>query len=42
MPPWWSTDEDRLLRQLYEQGAPLRAIAARVGRSPDAVSERRR
>jgi hypothetical protein len=42
MPPWWSTDEDWLLRQLYEQGAPLRAIAARVGRSPDAVSERRR
>lgn len=42
MPPWWSTEEDRLLRELYAQGSPLRAIAERVGRSPDAVSERRR
>lgn len=31
-----------MLRRLYGQGAPLRAIAEQVGRSQDAVSERRR
>ncbi|MGH2945526.1 MAG: hypothetical protein ACRDPC_04575, partial [Solirubrobacteraceae bacterium] len=42
MPPRWSREEDRTLRRLYGQGAPLRVIAQRVGRSQDAVSERRR
>jgi hypothetical protein len=43
MPPRWSGEEDRTLRRLYGgQGAPLRVIAERVGRSQDAVSERRR
>lgn len=42
MPPRWSGDEDRVLRRLYGEGAALRAIAEQVGRSQDAVSERRR
>lgn len=42
MAPWWTVREDRELRRLYAQGAPLSVIAQRVGRSPDAVSERRR
>lgn len=42
MPPRWSPDEDRVLRRLYTDGVPLRAIGERVGRSEDAVAERRR
>ena len=42
MPPRWSGEEDRVLRRLYGEGAALRAIAEQVGRSQDAVSERRR
>ena len=38
----WLHEEDGVLRQLYAQGAPLRVIAEQVGRSPDAVGERRR
>ncbi|MEJ7797518.1 MAG: hypothetical protein WKF42_03390 [Solirubrobacteraceae bacterium] len=42
MVPWWTVHEDLLLRRLYAQGTPLRTIAEQVGRSADAVSERRR
>ncbi len=35
-------EEDRLLRTLYAEGTPVRAIARQAGRSEDAVSERRR
>lgn len=42
MPPWWSSAEDQALRRLYANGVPVRMIARRIGRSPDAVSERRR
>jgi hypothetical protein len=42
MPPRWSGEEDRALRRLYGRGASLRVIAEQVGRSQDAVSERRR
>lgn len=42
MAPWWTAPQDRVLRRLYAQGVPVRAIAEQVGRSPDAVSERRR
>lgn len=42
MPPRWSHGEDRVLRRLYAQGVALRVIAEQVGRSPDAVDERRR
>lgn len=38
----WTAAEDRLLRNLYPQGVPVRVIAERVGRSQDAVTERRR
>jgi len=42
MAPWWTSREDRFLRRLYAQGSSLRTIAEQLGRSPDAVSERRR
>src|SRR5690349_10480220 len=42
MAPRWSEHEDRILRRLYADGVPHRAIAEAVGRSEDAVSERRR
>jgi hypothetical protein len=42
VPPRWSGEEDRVLHRLYGGGAPLRVIAERVGRSEDAVAERRR
>lgn len=38
----WTPTEDRVLRNLYEQRVRIREIALRLGRSPDAVSERRR
>lgn len=38
----WSPDDDRVLRRLYEQGLPRRMIAEQLGRSRNAVSERRR
>jgi hypothetical protein len=38
----WTTTEDRLLRRLYPQLVPIREIATELGRSEDAVSERRR
>ncbi len=38
----WSTNEDRILSSLYPQGVPIRALARQLGRSEDAVSERRR
>jgi hypothetical protein len=38
----WSTAEDRILSSLYPRGAAIRAIARQLGRSEDAVSERRR
>jgi hypothetical protein len=37
----WSAEEDRVLRRLYASGCPIQHIAARVGRSPDAVVARR-
>lgn len=39
MAPWWTAPQDRVLRRLYAQGIPVRAIAEQVGRSPDAVSD---
>jgi hypothetical protein len=42
MPERWSPQEDRALRGLYDEGGSLRVIAERVGRSQNAVSERRR
>lgn len=42
MPPRWTTAEDDALRERYAAGAPLRAIAEAIGRSENAVSERRR
>lgn len=42
MPPRWSGGEDRVLRRLYAEGASLRAITEQIGRSQDAVCERRR
>jgi hypothetical protein len=38
----WTPNEDYELRTLYPQGVPIRKIAARLGRTEDAVSERRR
>ena len=38
----WVAADDRVLRELYEGGVSLRAIAERLGRSEQAVSERRR
>jgi hypothetical protein len=38
----WRPEEDRALRRLYPQGAPIREIAQQLRRSEDAVSERRR
>ena len=38
----WRPAEDRVLRALYPQGVPIRVIAQQLGRSEDAVSERRR
>lgn len=38
----WSITEDRILSTEYPQGVPIRALAERLGRSEDAVSERRR
>lgn len=38
----WSRAEDRVLCQRYPQGVPIRAIAQQLGRSENAVSERRR
>jgi len=38
----WSAEADDLLRTLYCAGVPVREIARRVGRSEDAVTERRR
>jgi hypothetical protein len=42
MAPRWIPQEDRLLRTLYPAGVSIRTIARQVGRSEDAVSERRR
>jgi hypothetical protein len=38
----WRPDDDRVLRRLYPQGVAIRAIARQLGRSEDAVTERRR
>jgi hypothetical protein len=38
----WTTDEDRALRTLYATQRPVKDIAAALGRSPDAVTARRR
>jgi hypothetical protein len=38
----WSQAEDRVLRKLYPQGAPIREVAEQLQRSEDAVCERRR
>jgi hypothetical protein len=38
----WDADDDRLLRERYEAGEPLREIALLLGRSTDAVEARRR
>lgn len=38
----WTSDEDLLLRRLYRAGVPRREIAARLGRSVDALDARRR
>src|SRR4051812_47112047 len=38
----WTPDEDRALRTLYATHRPVKDIAARLGRSPDAVTARRR
>lgn len=40
--PRWSPEEDALLRRLYAAGVTVAEIAARVGRSADATSARRR
>jgi DNA-binding CsgD family transcriptional regulator len=37
----WSAQEDQILRRLCAQKRPVQEIAARVGRSPDAVVARR-
>lgn len=37
----WSAEEDRILRRLYAEQRPIQEIAARVGRSSDAVAARR-
>ncbi len=42
MAPRWIPEEDRHLLRLYAAGVPIRMIARQVGRSEDAVSERRR
>jgi hypothetical protein len=42
MPPRWSPDDDHALHGLYARGVRIRMIAEELGRSPDAVSERRR
>lgn len=42
MAPRWTPSEDGLLRRLYPDGVPIAEIAGRLGRSVDAVSERRR
>ena len=42
MAPRWSPDDDQALRRLYGQGIAIRTIAEQLGRSQDAVSERRR
>ena len=38
----WTTSEDRELRGLYPEGVPIAEIARQLGRSEEAVSERRR
>ncbi len=38
----WSAEEDRLLRRLYADQIPVVQIAARLGRTPDALVARRR
>jgi hypothetical protein len=38
----WTAGEDAQLARLYRAGAPVREIAARLGRSEDAVNARRR
>lgn len=38
----WTSDQDQILRRLYDHGHALRGIAAQVGRSELAVAERRR
>lgn len=42
MAPRWTAAEDDVLREQYAAGASLRAIAATIGRSENAVGERRR
>ena len=37
----WTAAQDRVLRRLYASGYPIQHIAARLGRSPDAVVGRR-
>jgi hypothetical protein len=38
----WTTSEDRELRGLYPEGVPIAEIGRRLGRTEEAVSERRR
>jgi hypothetical protein len=38
----WLSGEDETLRRMYASGAPLAAIGRELGRSPDAVTARRR
>jgi hypothetical protein len=38
----WLEEEEILLRRMYTQGAPLKQIAHKLGRSVDAVAEHRR
>jgi DNA-binding CsgD family transcriptional regulator len=38
----WSTSEDVQLRRLYAERLPIRQIAARLGRAPDAIVARRK
>jgi hypothetical protein len=38
----WSREADVLLARLYQEGAPLRAMSERLGRSEDAIVARRR
>lgn len=42
MAPRWKPEEDSLLRTLYAEGVTVRMIARQVGRSEDAITERRR
>jgi hypothetical protein len=41
-PPPWTPDEDAILARLWHDGFVARAIGERLGRSTNAVRERRR